>query len=311
MSLIIDNNCFSFSGGTFVRARNNHVEIIRDTISYKVDAKEKVQWIKVSPDGKTVFLYAMNGTLITRWRDDRGDDVFAFDPARREIFGCGFIVIKDEVVTLFYKSGLLQGFTSTGKEIFSCNLKSPQFFRSTSFVNISDDRIAVLGSYSGDFAYVFVNVQISELLNDTNAVQGAIRSESPLWDRATTLAVGPAGSNSFCAFRDPQDEEIPLDEEDEEDLRDVGNFSGVYIREISTGKLIERHSYQGKLFSGTPIMANEKCIVVQVAGGVDVIDRLSGNVRAIPAAILDVAGKKLVVIDDENIGEIIPIDALR
>src|SRR5215510_6172618 len=84
MCLIIDDSCFSFSGGTFVRAKNNNVEIIRNGVSNDVDAKQSVQWIKVSPDGRTVLIYAMNGTMITRWREDNGLDFFANDGSRNE-----------------------------------------------------------------------------------------------------------------------------------------------------------------------------------------------------------------------------------
>jgi len=311
MCLIVDDNYFSFSGGTYVRANERNFEIIQPGIPLQqFTIEEKIQWLKVAPNGKTVLVYGANGTSIIRWRNDLGIDPFGIDTGKRKSIGCGFIMAGEKVITMLYKDEVLKGFSDDGSEHFFSNVESPHSFRPRSFVNLPGDRVAMAGYLFGDFADSFITVELASLLQHPNAIQQAIESKDPHRDRAIDLTVGPADPDSFVVLRDPKDEEIPIDEEDEEDLKDVQNFAGVYIRNLQTGILTTRCPYHGRAGSDSPIAATKNLIVVQVHGGIDIIDRITGDVRNMPETILDVTGRQVVKINNGNISEIIPLDAL-
>jgi hypothetical protein len=84
--------------------------------------------------------------------------------------------------------------------------------------------------------------------------------------------------------------EIPDDDIDVEEFGDVGNFTGVYIRNLDSDALVERIPYNGQVISGVRIVATPRIVAIEVAGGIDLISRGSGEVHEIRAlaATLDV-----------------------
>ena len=79
-----------------------------------------------------------------------------------------------------------------------------------------------------------------------------------------------------------------------------------------TGALIERHSYHGAAGSGAPIVATTDLIAVQVAGGIDIIRRGSGDVREIrhTAAALDVFALQAAWVEKNGHIKVVPISEL-
>jgi hypothetical protein len=114
------------------------------------------------------------------------------------------------------------------------------------------------------------------------------------------MMVGPCAPDSAVVLRDPEDTEIPDDDEDPEDLRDVHNFTGLYIRDLDTNALREQHPYTGRAGSGAPMAATKDLIVVQVMSGIDIINRTTGATVNVPKAILDVSGLQVARLDDNN-----------
>ncbi|MBS1596997.1 MAG: hypothetical protein JST75_02145 [Bacteroidetes bacterium] len=310
MCLVIDDNFFSFSGGTFVHANNNILEIFQNgTFFERFTTEEKIQWLKVAPDGRTVLVYAKGGTHITRWREGLGIDLFAVNTSKIISFGCGFIIVDGLTITTLHQNGNLRGFLNDGKEIFFSNMESPRSFHPRSFVNLSGNQIAITGFFFSDFAYSAIIIPVEVLLSGKDRFQEEIRSKAPA-DRAVDLTIGPADSGCFVAFRDPEDTEIPEDKEEEEDLKDVGNFTGVYIRDFNSQKLINKYPYRGKTGTSYPIVATKKIIAIQVKNGVDIIDRISGDTKNISNTILDVAGLQIVKINNKVIEDIVSMNAL-
>jgi len=308
MCLLTTKGFFSFSGGTLVHAKDEVIDIRRsenDPQHFNIDAK--VDWLKVAPDGKTVLIYGDYGTKVWRWREGVGLDLFTSPQKKRESAGCGFIVVKGKVITLLYTNGILNGFSEEGNQVFSSNLLSPHTFLSKNFINLPKNLVAITGVFFGDFADSVIVVELTELLEDPQTVQKAIKDKVYFFDRAINLTVGPCDSDCIVTLRDPEDAEVPIDEEDVEDLGDVGNFAGVYIRDLETGKLIERISYSGSAGSGAPIAATETHIAIQVMGGIDVIQRKTGEIQNIPEAILDLSGLQIVKLNNGLLKEMIPL----
>jgi hypothetical protein len=308
MCLLTTKGFFSFSGGTLVHAKDEVIDIRRyeiDPEHFNIDAK--VDWLKVAPDGKTVLIYGDYGTKVWRWREGVGLDLFTSPQKKRESAGCGFIVVNEKVVTLLFSDGILNGFSEQGNQVFSSNLLSPHTFLSKNFINLPKNLVAISGAFFGDFADSVIAVDLTDLLEDPQAVQKAIKEKVYFFDRAINLTVGPCDSGCIVALRDPEDTEVPMDEEEIEDLKDVENFAGIYIRELETGKLVQRISYSGSAGSGAAIVATENHIALQVMGGVDVIQRNTGEIQNIPEAILDVSGLQIVKLNNGLLKEMIPL----
>jgi hypothetical protein len=311
MALFAMGSVFAFSGDTLAQGAGTAVRLARageDLARFDVDAP--AEWLKVSPNGKSVLIYGARGTRAWRWREGAGLELFATATGSRDAFGCGFIVVDGSVCTVLAQAGVIRGLSDDGRELFAANVRSPHSFRARDFVQFPGGRVALVGSFFGDYSDTVVTLPLESLIRDPDGVQKAIRSKAPVWDRAVDLAVGPCEPRSAVVLRDPEDTETPEDEEDGEDLGDVGNFAGVYVRDLDTGALVERHAYSGRAGSGAPIAATPDWIAVQVIGGIDMIRRGSGAVHEVPTAILDVAGQQVARLRDGGLIEVVSLTQL-
>jgi hypothetical protein len=312
MCLFINRRLYAYSGGTLVQAGGCEARIARfgGTLDQFV-LETPIQWLKVSPDGHTVLIYGERGTRIWRWRDGFGCEPLLESSNRRDIPGCGFIAVDGAVILLVSKDRILRGLAADDCQLFACNLGSPHAFAPRSFCQLPGNRLALTGSFFGDPADVAITMSLEELSRNPEAVQQAILAKAPVRDRAIDVAVGPCAPGAAVVLRDPEDTEIPDEDEDEdEDRSDVENFAGVYIRELDTGRLVERHPYSGRAGGGAPLTATTKWIVVQAVGGVDMVRRDTGAVRHVPGAILDVWGAQLAIVADGGLGPVTPIDSV-
>jgi hypothetical protein len=305
MSLFLDGNILSFSGGTFVKARDSNLTILRSGKTLEqFNTESPVAWLKVSPDGKTVLLFTAGGTRVWRWREGFGVERFVEAADHRDIIGCGFVVATGKVITLVSQARSLRGISAEGVELFNNNLRSPHSFFPRNFVQLPGERVSLVGSFFGDPYDAALTISLNDLFHNPEAIQQAVGTKAPVWDRAIDLAVGPCEPNAAVVFRDPEDTETPDDDdEDIEDLPDVYNFNGIYIRDLDTGAVIERHSYERR--EGiAQIAATSDLIAVQLRGGLDIINRTTGATKNVPKAILDVSGLQVARLDNNNLSEV-------
>jgi len=311
MSLSADDHVYGYSGGVFVLAYGREARIVRSgQTSEPVAVEAPIQWLEVSPDGRSVLMYADRGTRIWRWRDGLGVEQFLEASNSRDILGCGFFALNGSIVTLVSKDRTLRGLAPEGRELFACNLRSPHSFIPRSFSQLPGNRLALTGFFFSDPYDVAITVSLDELSRTSEAVQHAIAAQAPVRDRAVHIAVGPCHPAAAVVLRDPGDTEVRGEDDDDEDRGDVENFTGVYIRDLDSGALIERHPYAGSAVSGSSIAATEDWIAVQVVGGVDMIPRGTGAVRNIPNAILDVWGLQIATVEGEQLASVAPIDSV-
>lgn len=312
MCLFINRSIYSYSGGTLVQACGHEASITRSgqvTARFVVEAP--IEWLKVSPDGSTVLIYGDRGTRIWRWRDSVGCEPFLEASNSRDILGCGFVAYNGSIITLASKDHILLGLAAEDRNLFASNLGSPHSFAPRSFCQLPGNRLALTGSFFSDPWDVTITVRLDELFSNPDAVQQAILAKAHVWDRAIDVAVGPCAPGAVVVLRNPEDTEIGDEDEDEdEDRSDVENFAGMYIRDLDTGRLVERHQYTGGAGSGAPIIATTNWIVAQVVGGVDMIRRGTGTVRHVPRAILDVSGEQLATVEDDGSACVTLIDSV-
>ena len=311
MSLIVDQHLVSFGGGTLARARDRDFSVVRSgKLLGQFNIECSIEWLKVSQDGKMALIYGARGTRVWRWREVFGVDRFLEAANNRDLIGCGFIFSSGAVVTMASQGGKLRGISEEGVDLFSNNLSSPHSFRPRHFIRLPGRRVALTGSFFSDYCDVVVTLGLDDLFHDSEAIQKAIRAKAPVWDRAIDLTIGPCDPVSAVVLRDPEDTEIPESDEDLEDLGDVGNFTGVYIRDLDTGRLVERHPYTGRAGTGAPIVASKDLIAVQVMGGIDTIHRTTGVVHNVPEAVLDVSGLQVAKVENGNLKQSISLDTL-
>lgn len=314
MCLFINRRVYAYAGGTLVEAAGGEAWIVRaGQTAEQFVVGTPIQWLKVSPDGRTVLIYGEFGRRIWRWRDGIGCEPFQETLDRRDTPGYGFITVDGEVVTLVSEGHRLRGLAAGDRPLFSANLDAPHAFAPRSFCQLPGNRLALTGSFFSDPFDVAITVDIDALLRNPEAVQQAILARAPVRDRAVDVAVGPCAPGAAVVLRDPEDTEL-ADEDDggdeDEERSGVENFAGVYIRELDTGTLVERHPYSGRAGSGAPLIATAHWIAVQTVGGVDLIRRGTGAVRQVPEAILDVHGAQLAVLAGGALRAVTPIDSV-
>ena len=218
MCLFIDGRVHSYSGGTFVDARDRTAKVVRpDHAIDEFAVDSPIEWLKVSPDGRTVLVYTNRGTRIWRWRDGPGIDTFLKAATSRDVLGAGFATVDGAIVTVVSNEGLLRGLADDDREIFACTLESPHSFAPRSVIQLPGDRLALTGSFFSDPLDVVITVAVEALLQGSDAVQRAIRAKAPVRDRAVDVAVGPCAPTAAVVLRDPEDTELQEDEDNDDD----------------------------------------------------------------------------------------------
>jgi hypothetical protein len=94
-------------------------------------------------------------------------------------------------------------------------------------------------------------------------------------------------------------------------MGDVQNFTGLYVRDLDTGQLLERHPYTGRAGSGAPIVATRDLIAVQVLGGVDIVGRTTGAIQNLPKGVLDASGLQIASLENGNLTEPVSLNTLN
>jgi hypothetical protein len=308
----IPRHILALGGDTVAHAFGASIKILRVTQTEtrqvtSFDVEMDVNWLDVAPDGQSALIWGGWATRLLRWRAGEGNQLIASYDVRGDDFGGGFAIIRDEVTMFIAQHGVLRGFGIDGRERFAANLAAPRTFIVRGITSLPGDRLALFGNEGSDPFNEVVTVSVDDLLNDPDSVQRALRL-----DRAWHLAVGPCAPDSAVVFRNPEDEEIPDDDEDLEELGDVGNFTGVYIRNLDSGTLIERIPYSGHVISGGGIVATPRLVALEVLDGIDLISRGSGEVREIRAlaAALDVNSMRAAWLVEDGHVEIRSINEL-
>jgi hypothetical protein len=307
----------ALGGDTVAHASGPSVEILRvtPTETWQVtsfDVEMDVNWLEVAPDGQSALIWGGWARRLWHWRAGEGHQLIAAYNERRDEFGGGFVIIRDEVIRFIAQHGVLLGVATDDRERFAVNLATPRNFHVRGIAHLPGDRLALFGDENREPFSQVVTVSVDDLLNDPDSVQKALHLENPIRDRAIRLAVGPCAPDAAVVYRDPENEEIPDDEEDLEELGDVGNFTGVYIRNIDSGTLIERIPYNGPARSGERIVATPRVVALEVRDGIDLISRGSGEVREIRAlaATLDVSSMRAAWLVEDGGIEIRSINEL-
>ena len=84
----------------------------------------------------------------------------------------------------------------------------------------------------------------------------------------------------------------------------------IYIHDLDTGRLLERHPYTGRAGSGAPIVATRDLIAVQVMGGIDIVGRTTGTIQNLPKGVLDVSGLQIASLENGNLTEPVSLNTL-
>jgi hypothetical protein len=306
-------------GGVAAVGVNTTVRIIQNATEIdRFDIDAPVQWLKVAPDGRSVivgrsvFVSAKYDRRHWYWRKGAGHSLMATVTGSQNHFNCGFAVANGEVITLVAQhdgaqNGILSGFADDGSARFTADLGYRSSCLPHKFVQLPGGRLTLIGRINGDPTFTAVTVSIDRLINDPEAVLQAIWEREPFYDHSWHLSVGPCGPDAAVAARDPDGQE--KDEDYYEEADDTYGFTGVYMRNLDTGAMVEQYPYKGDVGR---IAATTDLIAVEVAGGIDIIQRGSGAVRQIrrAAAALDIYALEAAWIEENGHIQIAPISEL-
>jgi hypothetical protein len=301
-------------GGTAV-ARGNRITLRQVGTIHHISIDAEVTWLKLSHDGRRLLIYADNGKKVWHWSERHGLEMVALVERQRDIAGFGFIEGDAGAVFVVAREGSLQGFAENGNLLFVCNLRSPCAFEARDFVNLPAGRVAIWGHVFSDSLDSVVTVELAAILGgDSGAFQRAYREAAPpVRDRAVRLAIGPTAHGEAVVYRDPEEEELPETEEDLEDMGDVDGFTGLYLRQIASGRLISRTPGRRAIASGARIAVSNGVAAVEVPGGIDVVTLATGGTRHIAAiaAAVDPSNLQVAWLDSGDVVTISSIADIR
>lgn len=279
-------------------ARDGRVRVYRGGAEIDAfDSPAAADQIVVAPDGMAALVTSDCGRRIEEWRPS-GRTSLAIATGSRDAAGIGYVLIENEVVMLFARNWGLRGLDRSGIERFSANLKVRHAFRPIHYVPLPGRRLALIGEFFSDPQPALVTVDIPTFVADPEAVQRAIEEKRPVWDRATILAAGPCGLDAAAVLRIPNEDEVLEPGDEPDDYPALWGFEGIYVRDLSTGEILERHPYSGVAVPGAPIVGGSEWIAVQVWGGIDFLDRSTGRVFQLrETAAIDAANLLAAVSD--------------
>jgi hypothetical protein len=308
--LALGGDTAALAGGTTVTILHGIPGTFDETARFDLPAA--VERLEVAPDGRSVLVWSARARQLWRWAEGEGHRLIA-QHRKRNPFGAGFLAIGPEVLTVLGQDGVLRGIAAGGEERFLADLVSRFAFTMHGLVRLSPGHLALFGHEADDYHDAVATVPVEQLLTDRAAVQEALRLRRPVYDRAVRNAIGPcrAAAPAAVVYRDPEDEEVPEDEEEREELGDVGNFTGVYVRDLGTGALVERLSYRGGA-RGVRAAASERLAAFDVVGGIDVVTRGSGEIHEIraAAATLDPDGMRAAWVAEDGRVNVVALDSL-
>src|SRR5262245_41203932 len=198
-SLAVDDmkrHILAFGGDTVIHALGASVKILRITptetrevTSFDVDVD--INWLKVSPDGRSALIWGGWARRLWRWRAGEGHQLIASCNVRGDSFGGDFAILRGEITMFISQHGVLRGFDTDRRERIAANLDTPRNFFMQSITNLPGDRLAMAGTEDSDPFIRGITVFVDDLLNDPDSVQKALRLENPISDRAWRLTIGP------------------------------------------------------------------------------------------------------------------------
>jgi hypothetical protein len=158
-----------------------------------------------------------------------------------------------------------------GSRLFSADTREPRAFAFDRLVPASDgDTVLAIGRYFSEMNDSLLVFSLERLSADAGAAARTTSSRDPFDDHAYRLAAGPGPGDEVVVFRDPDDAE-----EDAEDDDGSGLFglTGLYVRRLSDGSLVERLPYAGGLASGDPLLASQRLVAAAPGGGLHLVAR--------------------------------------
>ncbi|KAB2891881.1 MAG: hypothetical protein F9K40_18815 [Kofleriaceae bacterium] len=148
------------------------------------------------------------------------------------------------------------------------------------FLGHGDDRVVLLP----------VAVPTIEMLDDTEVLQTALR-EPRIKDWGYRVAIGPVSGGLVATFRD-----AGWDDDDRPDDPDEA-FRGLAVRMPDSGAAVQRIAYAGEPLNGGELGGDDTHLAIQVATGIDVIERATGRVHRLDGAILDPHRMEVATVD--------------
>jgi hypothetical protein len=155
-----------------------------------------------------------------------------------------------------------------------CHLPQPFVFDSLHAM-LDGDTIVAIGHGESESKDSMATISLRAQAADADWLSRELTRRTRPWDYAYRLAAGPSGSEGVVAFRDPEEDEVPDEADDDAPppARDVEGFRGFYTRRLADGALVDRLAVDAPIGSGAPLFATTSTIAVGETGRVLLLAR--------------------------------------
>jgi len=238
---------------------------------------------------------------VWQWTPERGAHTLARRTGTRDHAIGSLVEIGGETFAGLSQNGRLRLLRADGTEASTLASDRPLPWATHAFVPLAGERVAMLGNVHGEPCDMLVVLPARDLLAGPDAIQRALvaanaaRAGSSPHDCAISLVVGPGPGDTMVVLRDPEDEEAADPDDDPDDLPDTWGLRGVYLRDLTTGALVQRASWDLPFHKLTSITATPRVIAAETSDGVAIRDRATGAVEHVARAALDPLGARLAI----------------
>jgi hypothetical protein len=226
--------------------------------------------VALSPTGR--FLLAGDRVRLEVWDLREGRrvlDFWAREPRRSGIVGTIARHEGRELLVWNDAGSDLHGYDLDARAAaFSCHAET---FRLAVAPLILGSHLVVLGHFEGESKDSLIGVGLGQLLSAPESVPEHFRQKRGIQDYAYRLCAGPASTDSFVVFRDPEDDEDdPSEEGHPQSYDDVRGLRGLYVRRVA-GELVERLPWNGPVESFAPLSSSPGRIVAACTDGIHLL----------------------------------------
>jgi hypothetical protein len=260
--------------------------------------------LALSPSG-THALTAAPGSGAIELRDlRRGAVTLEFGDGRHPVAACFVEADGRELLACSRRRFMLELLDpAEGGELAAADLSTRVAFEWSHLVPVAHGRALIAPGHSlSEGKNSLLVLSTDELLADPEHAAAVAGSRAPFSDYAWRLAAGPCGGDAVAVFRDPEDDEEPDGEEPADELE---GFCGVYVRDLATGRMLDRVAADLPVETGSPLLATGGLVAAVTGHGLTLLSRDgAGKPVALPAratALDPVRGRAAVYSPDRGL----------
>ncbi len=232
---------------------------------------------RLAPSGRRVVIHGREKLSCELVSVDDGASLVSFQRIGRrpQTVNASFLVDPSgsDVMLLARQDYVLEGFRADdASSVFRIECRDPIVYYFTDPVAMLDgDTIIALGLQPTESKDSFYRFSLALCRDDPETAGRMDPAHTAPAEYAYRVAAGPCGTDALVAFRDAGEHEDPDDREISDDP--LYGFTGLYVRRLGDGEVLDRIRYDAAIETGAPLMGTRDAIIVARDDEVDILDR--------------------------------------